>query len=187
MNFAKSYNSQRAALWKATLLFTLVSGFLIAADQLSIRWGLDGSQRIGDDLLGGLIAGAIFYLYERHRLRRLSEQLHVIDLMNHHIRNALQPLMFVPDESAGKAQVNLVEECVRHIDWALREVLPCKSGEQFVVHDGGFVRKTGPSIKSRPSGSSKTKNSGLEPAPRQPKPLFCQWLDTWRSRNERAS
>ena len=99
MNFAKSYKSQRSALWEATLLFTLVSGFLIAADQLSIRCGLDGSQRIADDLLGGLIASAIFYLYERHRLRRLSEQLHVIDLMNHHIRNALQPLMFVPDES----------------------------------------------------------------------------------------
>jgi hypothetical protein len=86
MNFAKSYKSQRSALWKATLLFTLVSGFLIAADQLSIRCGIDGSQGIVDDLLGGLISGAIFYLYERHRLRRFSEQLHVIDLMNHHIR-----------------------------------------------------------------------------------------------------
>ena len=187
MNFAKSYKSQRSALWKSTLLFTLVSGFLIAADQLSIRCGLDGSQRIADDLLGGLIAGAIFYLYERHRLRRLSEQLHVIDLMNHHIRNALQPLMFVPDESGGKADVNLVEECVRHIDWALREVLPCKSGEQFVVHDGGFVRKTGPSITSRAPGSSNTKHSGPEPITRWPKPLFGQWLDTWRSRNERAN
>jgi hypothetical protein len=187
MNFAKSYKSQRPAFWKATLLFTLVSGLLIAADQLSIRCGLDGSQRIADDLLGGLIAGAIFYLCERHRLRRLSEQLHVIDLMNHHIRNALQPLMFVPDESGVKGHVNLVEECVRHIDWALREVLPCKSEEQFPVHDGGFVRKTGPSMTSRASDSSKIRNSGLKPTTRQPKPLFSQWLDTWRSRNERAS
>jgi len=187
MNFAKSYKSQRSALWKATLLFTLVSGFLIAADQLSIRCGIDGSQRIVDDLLGGLIAGAIFYLYERHRLRRLSEQILVIDLMNHHIRNALQPLMFVPDESGGKAHVNLVEECVRHIDWALREVLPCKSEEQFATHDGGLVRKTGPSITFRAPGSSKTKNSGPEPTTRPHKPLFSQWLDTWRSRNERAS
>jgi hypothetical protein len=83
--------------------------------------------------------------------------------------------------------VNLVEECVRHIDWALREVLPCKSKEQFVVHVGGFVRKTSPIITSRASDSTKTKNSGLEPTTRQPKPLFSQWLDTWRSRNERAS
>jgi hypothetical protein len=187
MNFAKSYKSQRSALWKATLLFTLVSGFLIAADQLSIRCGIDGSQRIVDDLLGGLIAGAIFYLYERHRLRRLSEQILVIDLMNHHIRNALQPLMFVPDESGGKAHVNLVEECVRHIDWALREVLPGKSKERFVGHEGEFVRSAGSSITSRAPSWSKTQNSGPNPTTGQPKPLFTQWLDTWRSRNERAS
>ena len=186
MNFTKFYKSQQSVLWKATLLFTLVSSSLIAADQLSIRCGLEGSQRIADDLLGGLIAASIFHLYERHRLRRLSEQLHVIDLMNHHIRNALQPLMFTPDESGGMAQVKLIEECVRHIDWALREVLPCKSGEQFVVHDG-FVRKTGPSITSRAPGSSNTKNSGPEPTTRWPEPLFSQWLDTWRSRNERTS
>jgi hypothetical protein len=53
MNLTRSSKSQRAALWKALLVFKLVSGFLIAADQLSIRWGLDGSQRIVDDLLGG--------------------------------------------------------------------------------------------------------------------------------------
>jgi hypothetical protein len=187
MNFTKFYKSQRSALWKATLLFTLVSGSLIAADLLSIRCGLEGSQRIVDDLLGGLIAGSIFHLYERHRLRRLSEQLHVIDLMNHHIRNALQPLMFASDESGGKAHVKLVEECVRHIDWALREVLPGKSKEQFVAHDGGFVLSAGSSITSRAPSSSKTQNSGPKPTTRQPEPLFTQWLDTWRSRKERAS
>jgi hypothetical protein len=131
MNLIESYKSQPSALWKATLLFVLVAGILIAADQLSMRYGLNGSQRIVDDLLGGLIAGSTFYFYERHRLRRFSEQLRVIDLMNHHIRNALQPLMFVPDESEWKTQEKLVAECVRRIDWALREVLPGKTGEQF--------------------------------------------------------
>jgi hypothetical protein len=187
MNFTTFNKSPRSALWKATLLFTLVSGFLIAADQLSIRWAFGGSQRIVDDLLGGLIAGSIFHLYERHRLRRLRQQLYVIDLMNHHIRNALQPLMLVPDESEGSAQLKLVEECVRHIDWALREVLPGKSEEQFVVHDGGIVRKPGPSITSRAAESSNANNSGLEPTLKQPKPMFSQWLDCWKSRRERAS
>lgn len=133
MNLIESYKSQRSALWKATLLFILVAGLLMTADQLSMRYGLNGSQRIVDDLLGGLIAGSIFYLYERQRLRRFSEQLHVIDLMNHHIRNALQPLMFLTFEPEGRAQTKLVEECVRRIDWALREVLPAKSEEQFAV------------------------------------------------------
>ena len=61
MNLIESYKSRRSALWKATLLFILVAGLLITADQLSMRYGLNGSQRIVDDLLGGLIAGSIFF------------------------------------------------------------------------------------------------------------------------------
>src|SRR3984957_5794232 len=119
MNLIESCKSQRSALLKATLLFILVAGLLTTADQLSMRDGLDGSQRMVDDLLGGLVAGSIFYLYERHRLRRLSEPLHVIDLMKPHIRNALQPLMFLTFEPGATAQTKVVDECVRRIDWAL--------------------------------------------------------------------
>ena len=185
MNLTGSPKSQRTVLWKALLVFKLVSGFLIVADQLSIRWGLNGSQRIVDDLLGGLIAGALFYWYECHKLRRLRQQLQVIDLMNHHIRNALQPLMFAASESGGKAHVKLVEDCVRRIEWALREVLPGKSEERFVVHDGGgFAPKTGSSV---PSGSPESAKSAPESATGQPSMLFGQWLDAWRDRNEKAS
>jgi hypothetical protein len=138
-------------------VFKLVSGFLIAADQLSIRWELDGSHRIVDDLLGGLIAGAVFHLYERHRLRRLSKQLHVIDLMNHHIRNALQPLIFLTYKPEGKAQAKLVEECVRRIDWVLREVLPGKSEERFVITTGKSLEEA---VKHQAASSSwETKKS----------------------------
>jgi hypothetical protein len=177
MNFTKSRKPQRSALWKASVLFILVSGLLIAADQLSIRCGLDGSQRIVDDLLGGLIAGSIFHVYERDRLRRSSKHLQVIDLMNHHIRNALQPLMFVPDEPEGKAQMRVVEECVRHIDWVLREVLPGKSDELFVVHTGKFVGRNGLTVISRAAISSETRDN-------HPESFFSQWLDAWRSRSE---
>ena len=190
MNFIEFYKPQRSALWKATLLFLLIAGLLVAADQVSIRYGLEGSQRIVDDFLGGLIAGSIFYLYECHRLRQFSKHLHVIDLMNHHIRNAVQPLMFLTYKPEGKAQMKLVEECVRRIDWALREVLPGKSEERFVVHDGGgFVPKIDASIPSRAPVSSEPKKSRPESTTGQPSILFSQWLDTWRSRkeNERAS
>jgi len=187
MNFTVLDTSQRSVLCKAALLLTLVSGFLIAADELSIRWGLGASQRILDDLLGGLIAGSIFYLYERHRLRRVAEQLRVIDLMNHHIRNALQPLMFVPDESEREAQLRLVEDCVRHIEWALREVLPGRSEERFVVGGGRFVRKTGQGITSRARSSLEMNNFRPEPTTKQPKPPFSEWLNTWKGRNEKVS
>ena len=180
MNFIKSYKSQRSALWKTTLLFILVSGLLIAADQISIRCGLEGSQRIVDDFLGGFIAGSLFYFYERHRLRRLGERLDVIDLMNHHIRNALQPLMFMTYEQY--AQMRIVEGCVRRIDWALREVLPGKSEEQFVITPADSLEEV---AKDRAaSSSSETNRPRLEPANSQPKPFFSQWLYTWRGRNE---
>ena len=182
MNFITSCKSQRSALWKTTLLFILVSGLLIAADQLSVRCGLEGSQRTVDDFLGGVIAGSIFYLYERRRLRKFNEHIHVIDLMNHHIRNALQPLMFLAYKPEGKAQMKLVEQCVRRIDWALREVLPGKSEERFVGTPADSLEEV---AKDRAaSSSSGTQSSRPEPVNRQPKSFFSQWLYTWRSRNE---
>ncbi len=172
MNFIKPYKTQYSPLWKTTLLFILVSALLIAADRLSIYFGLHGSQRIVDDLLGGLIAGSIFHLYERQRLRRFSE----IDFMNLHIRNTLQPLMSVSYVPGEAAQMKLVEDCVRHIDWALREVLPaqpepgCGSGIRRLMGQGGFriTPLTNP-------------GSAIAPA----KPFFSQWLDHWRARNQR--
>ena len=122
-------NFEPAALVKAVLLFLMVAGMLTAADEISLHLTLHGWQRLVDDLMGGLIAGLIFYLYERRRLSRLRKQLQVIDLMNHHIRNALQPILFV--EYKERAQMKLIEECVDHIDWALREVLTGNSQEAF--------------------------------------------------------
>ena len=162
MNFIKFHQPQYSALWKTAVLFILVSGFLIATDRISLHFGLHGSQRIVDDLLGGLIAGSIFYLYERQRLRRFSE----IDFMNHHIRNALQPLMSVTYVPGEKAQMKLVEECVRHINWALSEVVPVESRAESMFHIPMFMGLA---------------NSISSP----PKQFFSQWLDTWRARNKR--
>ena len=182
MNFIESYKSQHSALWKTILLFILVSGLLIAADQLSMRYGLEGSQRILDDLLGGLIACTMFYLYERDRRRRFRDNLHMIDLMNHHIRNALQPLMLVTYKFEAKTEVKLVEECVRRIDWALREVLPGKSDEQFVVTPADSLKEV--AEDQAESSSSETKRYQPEPTNGQLKPFFSQWLNTWKSRSE---
>jgi hypothetical protein len=82
----------------------------------------------------------------------------------------------------GKAQMKLVEECVRRIDWALREVLPGKSEEQFVVTPADSLEEA---AKDRAaSSSSETKRSRPEPTKSQPKPFFSQWLNTWKSRGE---
>jgi hypothetical protein len=188
LNFTKPYKSQRSALWNAIILFILVSGLLIAVDQLSVLCGLQGSLRIADDLLGGLVAGSIFHSYERQRLRRLSEHLHLIDLMNHHIRNALQPLMFVTYGSEGSAQMKVVEDCIHRIDWALREVLPGESEQSSVVHTRASAGRIGLTAGSgKLSSLSERNQSRHEPANRRSNPFFSQWLDTWRNRNQKAS
>jgi hypothetical protein len=188
LNFIQRCKSQHSALWNAAVLFVLVSGLLVAVDQLSIRFGLHGSQRIADDLMGGVISASIFHLYERQRLQRLRQHLHLIDLMNHHIRNALQPLVFVAQEAETKMQMNVVEDCVRRIDWALREVLPGKSEAQFIVHARGSAE--GSALPARPRDAGPPPQvSYPRPAPEdsQPEAIFSRWIDAWRGRNEKAS
>ena len=84
-----------------------------------------------DDLLGGLLATLFVYVYERNRLHSLQQKLRTIDLMNHHIRNALQPLMFLEFESNKEEHVRTIDDCVTRIEFALREVLPGHSNEAF--------------------------------------------------------
>ena len=183
MRSSKVQNPHRSVLRKAGLLFILVSGILIAADELSIHFGLGQWQRMVDDLLGGLIAASTFHVYERHRLRRYAERLRVIDLMNHHIRNALQPLMLVSSEPIARTQMKLVDDCVRYIDWALREVLPGHSEGGLAVHDGGFSAQHGSPPASLRRGALQ---GGTRAGIPRPEPFFGHWLDNWKSRNSGA-
>ena len=45
MRFNNSTQSWLSTLWKPVLLFVLVSALLIAADQLSLHFGLEGARR----------------------------------------------------------------------------------------------------------------------------------------------
>ena len=181
MNFFKRDKTECSLLRQTALLMFLVSAILIAADQLSIRFGLEGSQRILDDLLGGLIAASIFYLYERRSLRRFRERLQLIDLMNHHIRNALQPLMFVTFQPETAVQMRLVEECVDYIDWALREILPGKFQEPSAEQGRGRPNGEPPPVGSALAGVSRSR-----PETGKPQTLFGQWIDSWKKHNVAA-
>ena len=165
LNFHKT---ERSLLRTAVLLVLLVCGFLVLIDQLSLYCRLGIVQRVADDFMGGIIAASIFYLYESRARRQFRDQLRLVDLMNHHIRNALQPLMFVPFHPEAAVQKQLVEECIEHIDWALREILPGKSHERFIVQAASFT------------------NSRREPENNKPQTYFGQWLETWKNRNRTA-
>ena len=102
----------------------LVLALLLIADEISVHYGLRESQRIIDDLIGAAIAGLLIYRHERNRSRLLREKLQTIELMNHHVRNALQPIMDSAYLHAHAQDIELIRQSVKRIDWALREILP---------------------------------------------------------------
>jgi hypothetical protein len=77
-----------------------------------------------DNIVAALLLGLVVFLYERRRERELVRRLQVIELMNHHVRNALQPIMYVPYSQDQQQQLNTIQDAVNRIDWALREILP---------------------------------------------------------------
>jgi hypothetical protein len=44
--------------------------------------------------------------------------------MNHHVRNALQPIIYSPFLPEQTEQIRIIQEGTRRIEWALKEVLP---------------------------------------------------------------
>jgi hypothetical protein len=79
-----------------------------------------------DDLLIGVLAGVLVFAYERHQHKLILEKMRVISEMNHHVRNALQPIMYSPYLKEQAEQVRTIQEGTRRIEWALREVLPAE-------------------------------------------------------------
>jgi hypothetical protein len=59
-------------------------------------WGVSGVTAAVDDLLIGILSGFLVFAYERHQHKLILEKMHVIAEMNHHVRNALQPIMYSP-------------------------------------------------------------------------------------------
>jgi len=87
-------------------------------------WGVTGVAAAIDDMLIGLLAGVLVFAYERHQHKIIHEKMRVISEMNHHVRNALQPIMYSPYLKEQAEQVRIIQEGTRRIEWALREVLP---------------------------------------------------------------
>jgi hypothetical protein len=99
----------------------LVFSVLVLIDQLSMYIGFEYMQRIWDDLAGGIVAGLLIFIHERRRVNYVAERLRVIELMNHHVRNALQAIKYA---RYTQNDINVIEDSVARVEWALREILP---------------------------------------------------------------
>jgi hypothetical protein len=76
-----------------------------------------------DDIVSASVAGLLVFFYSRRSDRMLAQKLKVIDLMNHHVRNALQVIVNA-EFSMPPDQVAVIDRAVKRIDWALRKILP---------------------------------------------------------------
>ena len=117
----------------AGIVGSVVVIFLFLTDQLSSHYGLTEPQRILDDFCGGIVAGLLVYRYERGRSKYLNERLKTIELMNHHVRNALQTII---DSAYVHGHLDEVQSSVDRIAWALREILPGQTSDSDKDSEG---------------------------------------------------
>jgi hypothetical protein len=126
----RAMSLQNPAL-RAVLYGALVPLFLVLTDQLSAYYGLAESQRILDDCCGGIIAGLLIYRLEYNRAKYLTEKLKTIEMMNHHVRNALQVIVDSAYLHGHSEQLAEIQNSVKRIDWALREILPGRVLDEY--------------------------------------------------------
>jgi hypothetical protein len=127
----KSFFSRRNGILLALVLAVVVSAIGVLFDWLLVKEGL---PRLGMLILSnsvtGLFAGGLFYqLMREERIHRelISARMKTISELNHHIRNALQVIKFWGAQqrsSLDAMQLQLINDSVERIEWALREVLP---------------------------------------------------------------
>jgi hypothetical protein len=110
-------------------LLSLSVGILVAGTGFALDWyEIPGKKDIlWSDLFTGVVACVLSYLallYQRRNRRFYLARLRMIAEMNHHIRNAITPLLFSSHLTKHQELLQLTEAAVARIDWVLREVLP---------------------------------------------------------------
>jgi len=102
--------------------FSLFACGALVQAVLGLR-GITGISAYLDDLILGVLAGLLVFVYEQRRSSDMRKKLAVIAAMNHHVRNALQTISYLPYTDQAK-QVQLIQQSVNRIQWALQEILP---------------------------------------------------------------
>ena len=91
--YRKPVTLKRRAVYSVGLGFGIfILG--VALRSLLDKWGVTGVTAVVDDLFIGLLAGLLIFAYERHQHKVVLEKMRMIAEMNHHVRNALQPIIY---------------------------------------------------------------------------------------------
>jgi len=122
MSLSKVQASRKALVSVVLALMSFGLGILV--ETLERQHSITGWTLWIDNIAAAFLLGLVVFVYECRRERELVRKLQVIELMNHHVRNALQPIMYIPYSQDQQQQLTAIQDAVRRIDWALREILP---------------------------------------------------------------
>jgi uncharacterized membrane protein YsdA (DUF1294 family) len=104
-------------------------------DNLMVRMHLRPEETILNDLLlGGLVGLLVVTLELQHKreMRRQQERLKVVIELNHHIRNALQAIVYINSKMNGE-DAAIMREATGRIEWALTEILPGENARSITL------------------------------------------------------
>jgi hypothetical protein len=130
-----SYRSPQSFSARQLVLLSLVVAAVVAAlgfglNVLLFRGGVPPWDLVlaSSWILGG-VAGWVLYQFlgnERNKQEMMQQRMHTIADLNHHIRNALQVIRYTGGSRStlDASQLQVINEAVAGIDWALCEVLP---------------------------------------------------------------
>jgi len=124
-----SFSARQSGLL-SLLVVALVAVLGFGLNVLLFREGVPRKDLLlVSSLITGIVAGWLFYQFlrnERNKQESVQQSIRTIAELNHHIRNALQVIRYAggTKSTSDATQLQLINEAVARIDWALREVLP---------------------------------------------------------------
>ena len=134
------------------MIAIIVAGLGFVLDHVLVKEGLPRFEMlIISNSLTGLFAGGLFYQMVREAKagrELVRERMKTIAELNHHIRNALQVIKFLGGQQRSgldAMQLQLINDSVDRIEWALREVLPRYPQDAMnAAKEDGHAKSIGP-------------------------------------------
>jgi hypothetical protein len=104
------------------MLAVLLLAFLIAADHFEQLYGITGPAAYLDEALTAVVfLGILVHVVHRRQAEAEQQQAAILS-MNHHVRNALQAILYAEHLGESERQKKQIAESVGRIERAVREI-----------------------------------------------------------------